>query len=266
MSRTSGPVVGVFAGFAIASLWLAQPAVAQVQASPASVDMSAQFSRGEYMQVAGRAEAASGADNMALAARALLAHCMTGAEEPDVSVVDRAARDAEAALKIDPDHEEGRLQLAIALSLKSRTMGALDVWSAGYGDRGKKLAREVLKSDPGNFYAHGFLAVWNIEVVRRGGSLGAKLMGASLADAREHYAAAVGLAPNEIGVHWQYARALAALDARKYGDEAAVALARALAAQPEDHVAQVMQARAAELATALSGDRKAAQRLARELL
>jgi len=249
-----------------AALGLAGLGVGQAQGHPTSVELANKFSRGDYMQAANEAEQAAGADDMAFAARALLAHCMTGVEEPDAGIVARAARDAEAALRIDPEHEEGRLQLAIALSLKSRVMGPLDAWSAGYGETGKKLARGVLKSDPGNFYAHGFLAVWNIEVERRGGSMGASIMGASIADAREHYAEAIRLAPSDIGVHWQYGRALAALDAKKYGDEAAEAMARALAAPAVDHVGQIMQERAGELAAALAGDRKAAQKLARQML
>jgi tetratricopeptide (TPR) repeat protein len=235
-------------------------------AHPTSPELAGRFSRGEYLEAAQQAEAAAGADDLAFAARALLAHCMTGESEPDAAVIDRASKDAEAALKIDPGHEEGQLQLAIALSLKSRAMDVLDAWNKGYGDKGRKLATAVLEKDPANFYAHGFLAVWNVEVRRRGGSLGAGIMGASVRAGREHYAAALKLAPDDVGIHWQYGRALVALDAKQYGDEAAIVLERALAAKADDHVETVMQERAARLAEALKGDRKAAQRLARNML
>lgn len=246
----------------IALLALALPA----SAHPTSSELAAKFARGEYMAAARDAEQAAGADDLAFAARALLAHCMTGATEPDAATVERAAKDAEAALKIDPGHEEGRLQLAIALSLKSRRMDPMAAWGAGYGEKGRKLAEEVLKSDPSNFYAHGFLAVWNVEVERRGGGFGAWVMGASLDDARAHYQLAAKLAPDDIGIHWQYARALAALDAKAYAAEAEQALARATAANVGDHVEQVMQSRALQLAAALKGDKAAAQKLAQEML
>jgi len=235
-------------------------------AHPTSVELAAKFARGEYMAAAQEAEAAAGADDLAFAARALLAYCMTGTQEPDAGIVERASKDAEAALKIEPDHEEGQLQLAIALSLKSRRMDAMAAWNAGYGEKGRKLAEAVLKADPSNYYAYGFLAVWNVEVERRGGGFGAWVMGASLDKARSNYQMALRLAPDDVGIHWQYARALAALDAKAHAQEVAQALDRALAASASDHVEQVMQGRAAELADAIKGDKTAAGKLAEVML
>lgn len=250
----------------IAALVASLAIVPAATAHPTSSELAGKFARGEYMAAAAAAEAAAGADDLAFAARALLAHCMTGTSGPDGEMVERAARDAENALKIDPAHEEGRLQLAIALSLKSRNMDAMAAWSAGYGEKGKKLAEEVLKADPRNFYAHGFLAVWNLEVERRGGAMGAWMMGASVDAAKRHYERARALAPDDVGVHWQYARALAALDLKGQWKAVDEALDRAIAATATDHVEQVMQARARELSAALSGDREAAQNLARSML
>jgi hypothetical protein len=235
-------------------------------AHPTSAELAGRFARGDYMEAARQAEQAAGADDLAFAARSLLAHCMTGTREPDAAIVDRASRDAEAALRIDPAHEEGRLQLAIALSLKSRAMDVLEAWSAGYGDKGRKLANDVLKADPQNFYAHGFLAVWNVEVRRRGGALGAAFMGAGIKEGRRHYEEAARLASDDVGIHWQYGRALAALDVREHGAEAVRVLERAAAANASDHVERVMQGRAVELLRALQGDRRTAQQLARQML
>jgi tetratricopeptide (TPR) repeat protein len=236
---------------------------ASAQSSPELAEM---YARGNYLAVASAAEASADADDLAFAARALLAHCFTGTEDPDPALVDRASKDAEAALRIDPGHDEGKLQLAIALSLKSRGMDAMDAWNKGYGEKGRKLANDVLKSDPGNYYAHGFLAVWNVEVRRRGGSIGAAFMGASLKDARRHYEEAVRLAPDNIGIRWAYGRALIALNAKEYSGEASGALSAALSATPDNHVEQVMQDRARALSEKLKGDSKVAQALARKLL
>lgn len=258
MRRLAGAVGLLMA----AAVLPAAPAIAH-QAPP---ELAERFARGDYMEAAKEAEASADADDLAFAARALLAQCMTGTTEPDAAVVDRASKDAEAALKIDPQHEEGRLQLAIALSLKSRAMDLLDAWNAGYGEQGRKLAMDVLKSDPRNFYAHGFLAVWNVEVRRRGGALGAAFMGASLKEARRQYDEAARLAPDDVGVHWQYARALAALDLRAHEKEVAEVLEHAVAAHAGNHVERVMQERAMKLAAALKGEWRSAQVLARELL
>jgi tetratricopeptide (TPR) repeat protein len=251
----------VLLAWAITLSWVS-PAFAH----PTSIALADRYARGEYLEAASLAEAAAGADDLAFAARALLAHCMTGSAAPDASLVERAVKDAEAALRLDPAHEEGRLQLAIALSLKSRDMDLMAAWSAGYGEKGKKLAEEVLKADPANFYAHGFLAVWNLEVARRGGGMGAWMLGASTESGRKHYEQARALAPDDVGVHWQYARALAALDLKGKTPEVRAALQRALAAAASDHVELVMQARAQQLSDALAGDRDAAQRLAQAML
>jgi hypothetical protein len=259
--RDSSGAFGHVAAALVASLLLALPA----SAHPTSPELAGKFARGEYLTAAAVAEVAAGADDLAFAARALLAHCMTGSSGPDAALVDRAARDAEAALREEPGHEEAQLQLAIALSLKSRDMDAMAAWTAGYGERGKKLAEGVLKADPGNFYAHGFLAVWNIEVERIGGSMGSWMMGASLDEGRKHYEAARQLAPDDVGVHWQYARALAALDLKRYQGDVKVALDRAVAASASDHVEEVMQERAERLLAALANP-DAAQKLARAML
>ena len=252
-------------GLAALALAVGRPGVASAEPSPP--ELGAMFASGDYLAAAQLAEAASSADNFGFAARSLLAECMTGEREPDGAMVDRAAADARRALALDPMNEEGRLQLAIAISLKSRSMALMDAWYAGYGEEGRKLAEEVLAMDPGNFYAHGFLAVWNVEVRRRGGVLGASLLSASVEAGRKHYAMAAHLAPDDAGVHWQFARALVALDAARYGDEAALILDRAIAASSsQDHVQIVMRSRAARLADALKGDRKSAQMLARRLL
>ena len=264
MREKTGALKRVAAGLgalAIALTWVS-PAFPH----PTSAVLAERYARGEYLEAAAQAEEAAGADDLAFAARALLAHCMTGSAAPDASVVDRAVRDAEAALRLDPAHEEGRLQLAIALSLKSRDMDVMAAWSSGYGEKGRKLAEQVLKADPANFYAHGFLAVWNLEVARRGGGMGAWMLGASAESGRRHYEQARALAPDDVGVHWQYARALAALDLKGRTDEVRAALGRALAAAASDHVEQVMQARAQQLSDAVAGDRDAAQRLAQAML
>lgn len=260
--RGFGGASGIMATVAALTLVLGGPASAR----PTSPELAGDFARGEYLAAALGAEAAGGADDLAFAARALLAHCMTGSGEPDAATLDRASEDAQAALRLDPLHEEARLQLAIALSLKSRGMDALSAWAAGYGERGRRLAEDVLRSDPGSFYAHGFLAVWNIEVERAGGSMGAWAMGASIEKAREHYATAAKLAGDDVGIHWQYARALAALDLARFSSEVRAALDRAISARADDHVEDVMQQRAVRLDGAIKRDLKAAQKLARELL
>ncbi len=236
------------------------------RAEPTNPVLAQQFVEGHYLRAAAAAELGGTADDLAFAARSLLALCMTGPSTIDADVLDRAYQDAAKAVSLDRGHVEGRLQLAIAASLQTRSMGLMEANRSGLGKLGKLLVDSVLEDDPDNYYAHGFAAVWHVEVRRRAGGLGAMMVGADVGDAREHYAEAARLAPDDIGVHWSFGRALVALDGRKYRKAAEAALEAAIAAEADDHVEQVMRARAVRLLEVLRRDRDAAEALALELL
>ena len=225
-------------------------AFALLAAAPAFADIEAAaeaFRAGRYDAAFEQAAAEPGADSHAFRARTLLAKAMCGEGEPSRTLIDKALAEANAALKAQPGHGEGRLQKAIALSLIIRPMEIGEARRTGYGEESKALAEAVLAEDPANFYAHGFLAVWHVEVERRGGMIGAAMMGASLKTARRHYDEAIRLSPEDIGLRWQWARALAALDAKKYRDDITEALQEATGSVPQSDLDRVMQGRAAEL-------------------
>ncbi|MAB10385.1 hypothetical protein [Hyphomonas sp.] len=206
---------------------------------------------GNYAAALARTANAPDADSRAFAARILLAEAICQDGQPPQALLQNALDEANQALALQPGHIEGRLQKAIALSLISRPMSTGEIRRSGIGGQARDLAEGVLAEDPGNVYAHGFLAVWNVEVVRRGGTLGAMMMGASLDKARSHYRAAAALAPGDAAIRWQWARALAALNARKYGAEIEDALDAALAAPVDSELERVMQARAGALKAVL---------------
>ncbi|MEL7547097.1 MAG: hypothetical protein AAGJ84_10635 [Pseudomonadota bacterium] len=229
------------------ALMLAPPAIAE------PIAMSIAFSEGRYDEAAEMGEAHASADGYAFAARAHLAEAMSTQEtNPQPDLLSTAERFARHALEIDPNHSEGRLQLAIALSLKARAMSAGTAMRSGYGQTARDLAQSVLRDDPANFYAHGFLSVWHIEVVRRGGRFGASMMGASLNKAREHYTQARAIRDSDAATHWQYARALASLNPRAHRSVILAALDRALKAPAQSELETLMQARAKKLLTCLT--------------
>jgi len=205
---------------------------------------NAAFRAGQYDLALTEAAGERSADAYALRARAILAKVMCAGREPDLSKLNEALSAAEAALKLDAGHGEGRLQKAIALSLLTRPMSLSEANESGYGPKARALAEAVLEDNPADHYALGFLAVWHVEVHRRGGNLGAAVMGASLKTARKNYAEAVRLAPEDAGLRWQWARALAALDAQKYRAEIEAELEAAIAIDPATELDRVMQARA----------------------
>jgi len=226
------------------------------------------FTEGRYGEAVTLAEAEPSADNLAFAARSLLAEAMSAPDHiPPQALAEQAEAYARRAIAAEPGHVEGRLQLAIALSLRARPLSNREARRSGFGSEAKTLAEAVLKDDPANAYAHGFMAVWNIEVVRRGGSLGSAVMGASVRQGKRHYAHAIAADADDASTHWQYARALTALNAKKYRNDIDTALAAALAAHPGSALERTMQARALELRTALdTQSRKACERLAETML
>ncbi|NBC21129.1 MAG: hypothetical protein GVY06_08845 [Alphaproteobacteria bacterium] len=211
----------------------------------------AAFHDGRFEEAARKAAGRDNADAKALAARALLAKGMCGQGQPPAKLVNEAEALARAALEIEADHVEGRLQLAIALSLKLRPLSAREAMRAGHGEVARNLAEAVLRDDPGNAYAHGLMAVWHVEVVRRGGTLGSVIMGASVREGLSHYEAAARARPGDASIHWQMARALAALNPRKYRGKIMAALEAAQAAGRDDALETVMAGRAAHLAMAM---------------
>ncbi len=211
----------------------------------------AAFENGRFEDAAQMASLRADSDSRAFAARALLASAMCGEDQPPQDLITRAETLAREAISGQPDHIEGRLQLAIALSLKARPLSTRDARKTGYGDTTRDLAQAVLRDDPGNAYAHGLLAVWNVEVVRRGGAFGSAIMGASVSRGLTHYREAITARPGDASIHWQMARALAALDARKYAEDIREALDGARAAPADDVLEQVMAARAVRLSEAM---------------
>ncbi len=231
-------------------------------------DALAAYKEGHYVKAAGLAEAYPEADNLAFAARAVLAGALSmPVAAPDPQALSQAEDYARRALTLDPGHQEARLQLAVTLSFQARAMRRAEALRSGFGQTAKALVSTILLDDSENLYAHAFLATWHIEVLRRGGRFGARLLGANLKDAYLHYQTAVCIDPDDAAVHWQWARALAARNVRRHRKDIEAALEAALAANADDALERLMQIRAHRLQEALVhlSDREA-QALAASLL
>ena len=248
--------------FLILLVWLMPAAFAEDEAQ------SIAFAEGRYTDAITLAEAEISADALGFSARSLLAEAMSVSDfDPPMGHAEAAEKLARKALDIDPNHIEGRLQLAIALSLRARPLSNREALRAGHGDEAKALVDSVLIDDPDNLYANGFLAVWHIEVRRRGGAIGASFMGASVKKGRAHYATAIAVDAGDASTHWQYARALCALNAKKYREDIEQALKAAIASPIETELERVMQSRAQALYDVLkSKPRRSAEAHARQML
>lgn len=226
------------------------------------------FSDGRYEEAVSLADADASPDTLAFTARCRLAEAVSAPDyAPPLELLSEAEQLARRALATAPDHVEARLQLAIALSLKARPLSARQAMRTGFGEEARQLAESILEDDPGNAYAHGFLAVWHLEVRRRGGALGASIMGASVNRGRQHYRAALASAPGDAAIHWQYARALAALNVKKYRNDIDDALRLAESAPIETRLERLMQSRAYILQAVIKTEGRAEiQRTAAKML
>ena len=206
-------------------------------------------------------------DTLAFMARAILADCIVVGIDPPNEQLKRAESIAVRALQNDGDNLEAKLQLAISLSIQARYMSLNEARKSGYGELSRQLANEVLEAEPENVWAHGFLSVWNVEVRRVGGMIGAQIMGASVNKAEEHFRAATAADPGNLTVRWQYARALAALDTDRYQAQILSVLGDIAAREPDDAIERSLHLRAAALAEMIGEDRLSdAQNAARSWL
>jgi len=229
-------------------LALGASGVATPQGQNRLTPIRAAFDAGRFEEAALRGRAVGSATAKALAAQAILAGELCGRGPADASRLKMAERLGREALEMAPGDWEARLQLALALSLQARALSPRAAYRSGHGQEARKLVEQILEDDPGNGYAHGFLAVWHIEVIDRGGGLGAMLMGASLDDAMAHYERAAVRLSQDPALHWQVARALAAQDTARHGDEIRHALSRARAGR----LSNVLEREGPEAAQALA--------------
>ena len=132
-------------GMACAAL-LASPAGAAIDVGAADAYIS-----GRYDQAADLALSVGGADNLALAARALNARAYFEADRKTARRTAKRAQElAEEALERDPDHVEGRLQAAIAMAVRGAVMAPPRAFLLRLPSRSRQLIDEALARDADN--------------------------------------------------------------------------------------------------------------------
>lgn len=228
------------------------------------------YEQGAFLAAATLAEADGGADDLALAARALLAEVVTGDPADMDALLVRAETNARRALTVDADNVEARLQLAVAIGMQGRRATIGEAMRKGYAHEGRTLVRAAVRDAPREAWAHALDGGWNLEVVRRGGLMGAAYFGASVAAGRAAFERARRLAPDDPLIAYQYAVALLELDAARYGADALELLEAARMCRAGDAFERRVQARAGLVAQTLRAQgapaaiRKATGRFARD--
>ena len=91
---------------------------------------------------------------------------------------DRGAGAARAALALNPDSVDARLQLAVVYGMRGRRASLAEAFARNYAPRGRRLIDEALALAPDSAEAEAVLGAWHLEIIRRSGRVGALAYGA----------------------------------------------------------------------------------------
>ncbi|MEQ1707708.1 MAG: hypothetical protein ABL864_05190 [Terricaulis sp.] len=232
----------------VLTLALARPLAAEPPSAAVRL-----YAAGQYLAAADNAANDDSPDNLAFAARALLAACITGADRDQTErLLDRAERFARNALTLDPGAIDARLQLALVYGMRGRRASLPEALARNYAPRGRRLIEEARALSPEDARAYALLGAWHLEVLRRGGRAGAFAYGARFSDGQAAFERALTLAPTDPMIPLHYAIALIELDEPAHAARAAelLELTATLPARDafEEHAQQVAAAVARVLA------------------
>lgn len=210
---------------------------------------------GDYEAAVDTAVAAGGAENLALAARALNAEAYLSDDRKAARVIFERAHDyAQKAIDLDPGMVEGHLQAAISLAQRGARMAGWRAFLLGLAQRARKEIDRALAIDPNSAWALSLSAGWNVEVARRGG---AKTFGADAELGRSQFVAAHAADPGNVAIAYECALRLLAYGDPTWRADALSALDDAINDTPHNAFERAMQMRARGLAAAIKDGPKA---------
>lgn len=222
---------------------LAAAALSATSAAAAPDDAAfAAFVAGDYEKSAALALAAKGAENQALAARAINAVAYFEEDrKASRQLADRALNYAEQAVKDDPKLPEGHLQAAISVALRGAKMAPARAFILNIPNRARRLLDAALVLDADNQWALSTSAAWRLEVARRGGG---KAYDAVPEEGYAEFARARAVAPNSVVIAYECALRLLANGRPEWRSVGLEALEAALSNAPETAFDKAIQARA----------------------
>ncbi len=198
---------------AIFSLGLNATSARVVQANVINTGALNDFSLGNWRHAADQASRIRDPDNLAFAARSLLASALLSPSSRNRNAsVAQARQYAEAALIMTPNHIEGRLQLATALGLQARAASPARAFAAGLPQRVKRLLDSVSHDDPNQAWTFALLGGWHLEGFRIGGAAAKALLGVDLQLGRNAFGRAMRMDSAEAATPFYFAASLLALN------------------------------------------------------
>jgi len=203
-----------------------------------------EISKGQFEAAYLLAEKSDTAEGLALAAESLLSEIMLGEAEKNKKQAKRAKKLAEAALEIDPTHQNARLQFAIADGFITRETGNVSAWMKKLPQKTYQTIQDYRRDYPDDVRGDALLGAWHLAIVRKAGEDNAnKWFDASIEDGQALFEQALEKAPNDIVIGVNYAFALIVLDEEDFGD---VIIARGLlehlsSVTPNDYLSEMVR-------------------------
>jgi hypothetical protein len=212
------------------------------------------YASGDYAGAEQAGMSAHSADGYAIAARAAMAEAVLK-PSPCLECLKKAEAFARQAVAADPRDADGQIWLAVALGYEARITGIVKARLADAPEQSKAALDAAMQSDPKNPFALSGMGGWNIEIVKGGGSLMARMLyGASESKALQLFDDAAHLAPDNVAVRYQIGLSLAGFDPDKYRARIRSEWTAAIHDTPESAYEKAMQERASRLLAALAKD------------
>lgn len=182
----------------------------------------AAYRDGQWAQARLLGEAAGGAVGYGFAARAVLTEVLlAGAKPPMLGKVREGRALAERALRLEPRHVEGRLQLATALGMLARNTAPAMAVAQQWPQRSKALLLAVTRDAPQEVWGHALLGGWHLEALRVGGAAAGRFLGARLGHGRASFEKAMALDTEEPAVPFFFGAGLLVLEPAAHSEECA---------------------------------------------
>jgi tetratricopeptide (TPR) repeat protein len=167
---------------------------------------------GEFQKASEVAAALGNSESLAFAAASLAVFAYEVAEEFEKpKLYKMAIRYAEMAVELDPSSSEAYLQLAHTLGRYAQTLGTMTALSEGYADQIRTAIDKAIQLDPKNYQAFLSLGAWHSEIIAAG-FMAWLIYGGDEDESLQAYSMALGIAPDDNNVHYQYAVGLLKLD------------------------------------------------------
>lgn len=212
-------------------------------------DIRIRMTAGDYDIAYAAAEDLGTADGYALAAEILLSEIMLGEVEKNKKQAKRARKLAEAGLELDPEHQNARLQYAIADGFVTRETGDVSAWMKKLPQKTEAIVQTYRTDFPGDPRGDALLGAWHLAIARKAGNKNAeKWFGASIAQGQALFQTALTAEPDNVIINVNYAFSLLALETDDFGgvEDAREILTQVGMTEPSDHLGRVLKTYAAE--------------------